>query len=316
MKISGFTIIRNAINYDFPVVECIHSMLDLVDELVIALGDSSDNTDELINSIKSDKIKIIKTDWDSSKYSRDGQVYASQTDIALKACTGDWCLYLQADEVLHESAVPIIRKACNDYLSDLNVEGFLLRYVHFYADYDHFISARHFGYPKEVRIVRNLADVHSWRDAQSFRIIPNFDYQNYWQKEGTRVLRCILLDDAYIYHYGWCRDPRLMVGKKKEQNKMHCGTEAEYTVDYHDYGNLRYMPLFKGQHPKVMKDKIAAMSWSKYLNLSDSKPDIRKMFAPKYRILNFIENNFMRYGNRIFGFKNYKQIGVIKGNKK
>ena len=68
MTISGFTIIRNAINYDFPVVECISSLLDLVDELVIALGDNSDATEELVNSIQSDKIIIIKSYWDSSKY--------------------------------------------------------------------------------------------------------------------------------------------------------------------------------------------------------------------------------------------------------
>lgn len=156
MTISGFTMIRNAVNYDFPVVECITSLLDLVDELVIALGDSSDQTEEIVNSIQSDKIKIIKTNWDSSKYNKDGQVYANQTDIALKACTGDWCIYLQADEVLHETAVPIIREACQKYLNVPQVEGFLLRYVHLYADHQHYIHARHFGYPKEVRIVRNL----------------------------------------------------------------------------------------------------------------------------------------------------------------
>lgn len=311
MTISGFTMIRNAINYDFPVVECITSLLDLVDELVIALGDSSDQTEDIVNSIQSDKIKIIKTNWDSSKYNKDGQVYANQTDIALKACTGDWCIYLQADEVLHENAIPIIREACRKYLNNSKVEGFLLRYVHLYADHKHYIHARHFGYPKEVRIVRNLPDIHSWRDAQSFRLMPGFDYQNYWQKENTRVLKCILLKDAFIYHYGWSRDPRKMVKKKEEQSCMHSGEKIVFKESYHDYGNLSYLPEFKGSHPAVMKDKVAAMDWQKYLRYTGEKPQIKKIFAFKYRMLTFFENTFLPNGNRIFGFKNYKQTGIF-----
>lgn len=312
MTISGFTIIRNAVNYDFPVVECIKSLLELVDELVIALGDSSDNTEELVHSVKSDKIKIVRSNWDSSKYNKDGQVYANQTDIALKACTGDWCIYLQADEVLHENAVPIIKEACHKYLNNKNVEGFLLRYVHLYADYQHYIPARHFGYPKEVRIVRNLPDVHSWRDAQSFRMMPGFDYQNYWQKENTRVLKCILLADAFLFHYGWSRDPRKMVKKREEQNSMHSGEKKIYTEAYHDYGNISSFPLFNGTHPAVMKEKIAALDWKNYLRYTGDKPPIRKIFATKYRILTFLENTFLNNGNRIFGFKNYKQTGIFK----
>ena len=92
MKISGFTIIRNAINYDFPVVESIQSVLPIVDEFVIALGDSDDRTDELIASIKSDKIKILRTQWDSQRYNIKGMIYAHQTDIAVQACTGAWCI--------------------------------------------------------------------------------------------------------------------------------------------------------------------------------------------------------------------------------
>lgn len=311
MKISGFTIIRNAVNYDFPVIECILSMLPVVDELVIALGDSTDNTEEIVTSLKSDKIKIIRTNWNPKKYNRDGMVYAHQTDIALKACTGDWCFYLQADEVLHESAIPIIRNACEKYLADKTVEGFLLRYVHLYGDYAHYITSRHFGYPKEIRIVRNLPDMHSWRDAQSFRIIPEFDYQNYWQKENTRKLNCILLANAFIFHYGWCRDPRKMVKKKAEQTLMHEGKNIEVN-ESHDYGNLSCMPIYTGAHPKVMESRMSKMDYDKYLKYTGNAPDIRKIFGFKYRVLSFIENRFLKNGNRIFGFKNYRQIGIFK----
>jgi len=61
VKVSGFTIIRNAIKYDFPVVECVSSILPICDEFVISVGKSEDNTLDLIRSIDSKKIRIIET---------------------------------------------------------------------------------------------------------------------------------------------------------------------------------------------------------------------------------------------------------------
>lgn len=307
MKISGFTIIRNAIQYDFPVIESITSILDLVDEFIVRLGDSNDETEALIKSIDSPKIKIIHSNWDTSTYNVNGMIYAHETDLALKACTGDWCIYLQADEILHEAALPVIRSACEKYLNQQNVEGFLVKYIHFWGDYQHYIDARHFAYPREIRIVRNHPDIHSWRDAQSFRVMPGFDHKDYWQKENTRKLNCILLD-AYLFHYGWARDPRSMVKKQSEQQSMHEGVAEIKKETYFDYGNMNYMPLFKGSHPAIMKDRIQNMSWKKYLRYEGAPIDMKKKFGLKYRIINFIENNFLGEGQRIGGFKNYKLV--------
>lgn len=309
MKISGFTFIRNAINYDFPVVESIMSVLPVVDEFVIALGKSDDDTEALITSIQSDKIKIIHTTWDFDRYNQKCMIYANQTDIAMQACTGDWCVYIQGDEVLHENAHPIIRSACLKYLNNPQVDGFLLRYVHFYGDYEHYIDARHFGYPKEIRIVRRNPDIHSWRDAQSFRIIPNFDYNDYCQTEGTRKLNCILLKDAYVFHYGWCRDPRKMSSKQAEQIFLSDGSHARKIAVY-NYGNIATFPVFHGKHPAVMQQRIEACPYRKYLRYEGDAPDIRKIFGTKYRILNRVEK-LLPNGGRIGGFRNYRQIGTF-----
>jgi glycosyltransferase involved in cell wall biosynthesis len=66
MKIAGFTFVRNAIKYDYPIIEAITSILPICDELVVAVGNSEDGTLELIQSIDSPKIKIIETIWDDS----------------------------------------------------------------------------------------------------------------------------------------------------------------------------------------------------------------------------------------------------------
>lgn len=57
MKVTGFSFIRNAVKNDYPVVQAILSILPICDEFVIALGNSEDNTQELIESIASPKIK-------------------------------------------------------------------------------------------------------------------------------------------------------------------------------------------------------------------------------------------------------------------
>lgn len=309
MKISGFTIIRNALQFDFPIVECVKSALYLVDEFIILAGDSTDQTDELLKTINSPKVRIVKNTWDLNKYPKRCMIYAYQTDLALRECTGDWCVYVQSDEVLHHDGLPVIREAMERELNNPKVEGFVLKYTHIYGNYDHYIDALHFAYPREIRIVRgHRDDIHSWRDAQSFRVIENFDYTDYFQKDGTRKLRCKVLD-AQMFHYGWSRDPRCMVGKIIEHITLINPEEgAKLTpADYHDYGNLSYMPRFKGTHPRAMQQRVANCQWRSLVRYNGPKPDIGKQFKLKYRLLSLVENKIL--GGRIIGgFRNYTVV--------
>ncbi len=59
MKVTGFTFIRNAIKYDYPIVEAIKSVLPLCDNFVVAVGKSEDNTLDLIKSIDPVKSKRL-----------------------------------------------------------------------------------------------------------------------------------------------------------------------------------------------------------------------------------------------------------------
>ena len=95
MKVAGFSFVRNAIKYDYPIVEAISSVLPVCDEFVVAVGNSEDQTYDLIKSINSPKIKIIETVWDDNL--RDGgKVLAVETDKALKAISSDcdWAFYI------------------------------------------------------------------------------------------------------------------------------------------------------------------------------------------------------------------------------
>jgi hypothetical protein len=316
VKISGFTFARNTAKLYYPIKESIQSILPLVDEFVIALGDgdADDKTRDEILSIRSDKIKIIDTIWDIVKYPR-GTEHAHQTDIAKEACSGDWLFYIQADEVVHEDDLPTIRDLCEKYLNDSEVEGFLFKYLHFYGDYRH-RQVAHGWYPFEIRIIRNQPDIHSWESAQSFRRIPDFDGLNYRRdKKGTHKLK-VVNSKARIFHYGWVRPPHYMESKSKVFNTNHFGVERANEMfstraQEFQYGSLKSLPKYKDSHPRVMEKKIQSFDWGDKLNLDGHKEVLNrqknKQEKLKYRILTFIEQNMLG-GHQIGGFKNYIKI--------
>ena len=302
MKISGFTMVRNATKYYFPIKESILSVLPIVDEFIVALGDNdpNDKTREEIESIKSDKIKIIDRVWSETDFV-DGRVFANETTFALEQCTGDWCIYLQADEVIHEKDHKLIQEACSQNLSNDNVDGFLFNYNHFYGDYDHYLPY-HGWYKNEIRIVKNNVGIYSYKDAQSFR-------------KGDNEKLNVLAIDAYIYHYGWVRPPELMQSKKKEQDSMHHGKDSinkEYKSkpDNFNYGAINNIPVFKGTHPKVMDEFRAKINWTDQLNYSKKAVltrDKMKHERFKYRFLTFLENTF-NGGQDFMGYSNWNKV--------
>jgi hypothetical protein len=309
MKISGFTFLRNAHALYYPVVESIRSILDLVDEFVVALGkgDENDTSLSLLESINSPKIKIIHTNWDLEKFPS-GTEYAHQTDLAKAACTGDWLFYLQGDEVIHEKDLESIRAACQKYVQNPHIEGFVFNYRHFWGDYGHYF-ADHCWYKKEIRIIRNLAKIHSWKDAQSFRMIPNFTGNDYQRKKNTRKLRCIALD-AHVFHYGWVRPPHIMKNKNDAVMKNYNRSFWKEFDDRFDYGRMDFCKIFKETHPVVMTEKIKQLDWQNQLRFSGTVAINRskmKHERPKYRILSWIEENLLG-GYVLGGFKNYKII--------
>ncbi|MFZ0389002.1 MAG: hypothetical protein WAN36_00975, partial [Calditrichia bacterium] len=270
MKISGFSFVRNGVKLYYPVVESIKSILPIVDEFVIAVGkgDDDDTTRREIAAIKDSKIKIIDTVWEE-QYFKKGIINALQTDIAMKACSGDWLFYLQADEVVHEKYLPVIQQRCRELIDVKGVEGLLFRYKHFWGDYRHF-HAGHGWYPHEIRIVRNLPTIHSWQSAQSFRHFEPYIQPR--QETGTYKLRVAEVD-AEIYHYGWVRPPHLMQNKSKALNTIHWGRSRadefyQKAPAEFDYGPLNLLEEFKGSHPRVMQNRIDKMDWADKLQYS------------------------------------------------
>ncbi|MFH0894226.1 MAG: hypothetical protein V2A54_07310 [Bacteroidota bacterium] len=302
MSISAFSMVKNADKLYYPVKETILSVLPIVDEFIIALGncDADDKTREQILSIQSPKVKIFDRVW-SEKDFVDGRVFAKETTFALNQCSGDWCIYLQADEVIHEKDHEEIVKMCNEHQNNPEVDGFLFKYYHFWGDFDHYLPF-HGWYKNEIRIVRNHKNIFSWKDAQSFR------------KDKDEKLNVLPLN-ARIYHYGWVRPPERMQTKRKEQHSMHHGkavADADTGLrpgDF-DYGPLGKIPSFKGTHPSVMDDFRKKLNWQNQLNFTKHGKISRRKHKHekwKYRLLSCIENK-LNGGKDFFGYKNWNLL--------
>lgn len=286
MKVVGFTIIRNAIRFDYPIREAILSILPLCDEMVVAVGNSDDQTLELIRQIPSGKLRILETRWDDS-LREGGRVLAVETDKALAAAApdADWLFYIQADECVHEADWPVIRREMEATLEDPAIEGLLFRYRHFYGSYDYLGASRRW-YRREIRLVKNLPGLHSYKDAQGFRI------------QG-RKLRVKLID-AWIHHYGWVRPPQTMQAKIQNFNRMYfddarIAAQGPVAASF-DYSQVEAVERFEGTHPAVFQPRVAAINWH-----FEKDPSERRL-SFTHRLLDAIER---LTGRRLFEYRNY-----------
>ena len=286
MKVSGFTFIRNAIKYDYPIVEAIRSILPLCDEVVVAVGNSEDETYALIQGIDH-KVRIIETTWDDS-VREGGRTLALETDKAFKAIdpASDWAFYIQGDEVIHEKYLPAIREAMERFKDDSRVEGLLFNYQHFYGSYD-YVGTSISWYLDEIRIIRNRADIFSYRDAQGFRKLPN-------TKLSVKKI------DAHVYHYGWVKPPEKMQKKQESFHKMwHDDAwvkENVQQVEAFDYfANIDALAVFKDTHPAVMQARIAAKNWSFDYDISFNKTKLKDRFKRFLRTYVGIDIRYKNY---------------------
>jgi hypothetical protein len=284
MKISGFTFVRNAVKFDYPIVEAITSILPLCDEFIVCLGNSDDNTEDLIKSIDSDKIKIVHSVWDDS-LREGGRVLAVETNKAFDAIApdSDWAFYIQGDEVVHEKYLPVIKAAMEQYKNDKKIDCLVLKYLHFYGNYKYVGDSRNW-YRREIRVIKNDKSIRSYKDAQGFR-------RNEKHLKGKLI-------DACIYHYGWVRNPYFQTAKRVNFEKLYKSDE-NLTVkanELHDYKNISSLALFSETHPKVMQQRVLAMNW-------DFEFDVKtKHYTLKEIVLNWIER---KTGKRLFEFRNY-----------
>ncbi len=247
-RVSGFSIVRNAIQYGYPVGESLRSLAPLVDEMVVAVGKSDDGTLELVRALGLPGLRIIETVWDEA-LRVGGHVLAQQTNLALAECRHPWAFYLQADEVVHEADHARIRAALERWGADQSVDALRFRFLHFEGTYAYVNWVR---YWKQCRLVRNDGRVRSVGDAAGFG------------RADARPLR-VRHTGAKIYHYGWARAPEVLKRKTLAFQKLYhddawvAARFGEVPPEYLSDVDIAFR--FRGTHPAVMAERIGGATW-------------------------------------------------------
>ncbi|MFN8338660.1 MAG: glycosyltransferase family 2 protein [Saprospiraceae bacterium] len=286
MRVVGFSFIKNAILFDYPIVEALNSILPLCDEIVVAVGKSDDDTLSLIKSIDSNKIKIIETIWDETQRVG-GRVLALETDKAFQSIDeeADWCFYIQGDEVVHEKDYERIRNAMLQYQNDKNVDGLLFGYNHFYGSFD-YVATSSGWYKNEIRIIKNNKKIYSFRDAQGFR------------KDDNKMLKVKKID-ATIHHYGWVKSPSKMQSKQQSfQKHWHDDAWIDRHIakaDEFDYTGIDVLERYNGTHPLVMSERIKTQNWKFDRDISQNRITAKEA----------VKSWFRKYLGLDFSYKNY-----------
>lgn len=287
VKVSGFTIIKNAISHDFPIEASIRSILPVCDEVVVNVGPSTDGTLDLIKSIDDPKIRIIEGVWDLS---RRNWMLSDETLRAMRACANPWGIYIQGDEVLHERGARDLVDTIQQVDGDPQVEALLVNYFHFYGDFDTIATNRRW-YRREIRALRldPVLDLRPYKGAQGFRVGPN--------NRKTRARRTA----ANMFHYGWAR-PAAALRAKIATNRTIYPWSAEREATRPLLPWLPGLRRFTGQHPLVAQAYIAERA---------NDPD-RVVEPPHFEVehLRFYASDLLERltGIRLFEYRNYRLV--------
>lgn len=244
MFVSGFSIVRNAVKYRYPVEAALRSIAPLCDEIVVNVGDSTDETLEVVRGIGDPKIRILESVW-GDEVVVGNRMHSVQTNRALDECRGTWCLYIQADEVLHEEDRPRVRAAMERYAGDTRVDGLVFDYLHFYGSFD-WVGVGRRWYRREVRVVRKASGVRSVGGAQGFRV------------DGGKPRAA--LTGARIFHYGWAKRPEVALQKRLQWYRFARNPNWQSRPRY-SFRRLPGVRRFRRTHPAIMRDWIERYGW-------------------------------------------------------
>lgn len=239
MKVSAFTFIKNGQILGYPFLQSIKSILPIVDEFVVNVGESEDNTLEMIHSIKDKKIRIIESKWNDEMRDR-GYVYGQQKMIAQFNCTGDWAFYIEGDEVYHERDLEQIKQSMEIHLNDSNVEALVFDFNHFYGNANSVLNSPGW-YRSEARIIKN--SVRSYAPDGLFWLVIDSNKKGRYPRSKKTGVSC--------YHYGWVRSEKQM-NLKSSKVKKYWGEES-VIINYSKM-DQSIIKEFRGSHPEIVKD--------------------------------------------------------------
>ncbi len=290
MLLSGFTLVRDAVRLDFPILEAIRSLLPLCEEVIVNVGRSDDGTLDLVRSLDDPRVRILETEWNLD---RGPALLREETARAMRACHHAWGMCIQADEVLHECGVEALRAAVTAVDREPAVEGLLVEYHHFVGDpFTEAVNRR--WYRHEVRLVRTdpALGIEPWADAQGFRV----------RRPDGRVRKIrARRTDAEMFHYGHTRSATALRRRVEVDRHLYPGRAARAADEplFEWFPGLR---PFRGTHPAAAAGWVAAHTVDPGRSITPPRFRGRHL---RYYLSDLAERVS---GRRPFTFRNYTEV--------
>ncbi len=197
------------------LAKCLDSVKGVVDEIVVVDTGSKDCTVEIAKEHGAD---VFHFAWTND--------FSEARNEALKYCTGDWILWLDADEALEENAGRVILEG----MIRPQFGGYLMQIINFISD----------GVSK---------DVFTHRPCRLFRRLPTVEFTGKIHEQvlasiGDAGLLCANLGGARILHFGYGQQMMADRGKlNRTLELIHKELEDDPDNSFHQFnlGNTLYV---------------------------------------------------------------------------
>ncbi len=153
---------------------CLARVQSVVDEIILVDTGSTDRTVEIAKSFGA---KVLHSPWNED--------FATPRNLGLEAASGDWILILDADELVEEESVPLLREMAQNK----RASGY---HIHFINDYE---KGRTHGLTM-VRMFRNLKGIH-YQYRIHEQVIPSL------MKEAESLHLGLHPCEVRVIHYGY-----------------------------------------------------------------------------------------------------------------
>ncbi len=185
MKISACLIVKNE---EKNIRRCIESFKSVVDEIIIVDTGSEDDTLEIARELGG---KIYNYKWEND--------FSKARNYALDKATGDWIIFLDADEYFYENKANNIRKVIKN-IPNNKVNGILTRHVNIDAC--------------DNKIKNTEIKIRIFKNSKNIRYSGEI-HENVYNNGKALNSIVVSADILEIYHLGYSND---IITKKAKRN--------------------------------------------------------------------------------------------------
>lgn len=283
-------------NEEKMLPECLNSVKELVDEIVIVDTGSNDRTKEIAKQFKA---KIFDFPWIDD--------FSAARNEALKHSNGEWILYLDADERIKKTDFKRLRQMLKE--ADPNLGGIVCTLESDHSALDGSSELHRGGYPRLFRNlgfpkIRFIGRVHE-------QISPAI------QEAGLGMVK----SDIVIIHEGYNRPREEMEQKLKRNYKLllqHVNEEPTNGYAWYQLGQTLGQMNLKQQSEEAIKFAIRCgnLSNSVFASASATLSQFAGQQKKYNEALSWAEKSLEKAPNQVYGLNLKAHALLFLGRKK